>query len=104
MKNIITKNPERITEKVKVKFEKKDGKAIGMDATKIITKPVKIKFEKQFKKERVPLFIVHKEDGLIKTDITSDANDYELYGFLKLFIERMGKILEGDIEERGDLE
>ena len=103
MKNIIAKNPERITQKVKIKFKKKDGKSIEMDATKIITKPVKIKFNEQPKKEKVPLFIVYKEDGMIKTEVTDDICDYELFGFLKLFIRRMGKLLEGDMEEREDL-
>lgn len=54
------------------------------------------------KTEKIPLLLIYKEDGLIKTDVSDDVNDYELYGFLKLFNERMGEFLKGDIEERTD--
>ncbi len=104
MKKILTKISKRTTKKVKVKFNRKDGKECDSIANKVITKPVKIKFNEQPKKEKVPLFIVYKEDGMIKTEVTDDICDYELFGFLKLFIRRMGKLLEGDMEERGDLE
>ena len=101
-KEILTKLPKRTTKKVKIKFKKKDGKGIEMDATKIMKRPIKVKYEKKPKKEKIPLFIVYKEDGIIKTDVTNDIHDYELFGFLKLFVKRMGKLLEGDIEERED--
>ncbi len=54
------------------------------------------------KTEKIPLLLLYKEDGLIKTDVSDDANDYELYGFLKLFVERMGEVLKDLIEERTD--
>ena len=56
------------------------------------------------KTEKVPLFLIFKENGSIKTEVSQDINDYELYGFLKLFIERMGKQLKDLIEEREDKE
>ncbi|GAG01608.1 unnamed protein product [marine sediment metagenome] len=56
------------------------------------------------KKEKIPLLLVFKENGIIKTDVSCDVQDYELYGFLKLFVERMGKELENCIEERKDNE
>lgn len=37
---------KRTTEPVKIKFKKKDGSEVFIDATKITTKPVMIKFEK----------------------------------------------------------
>lgn len=49
-----------------------------------------------------PLFLIYKEEGIIKTESTDDLNDFELYGFLKLFVRRMEKILEGGIEDRED--
>ncbi len=54
------------------------------------------------KTEKIPLLLVYKEGGLIKTDVSGDASDYELYGFLKLFIEKLGELLKGYIEERTD--
>ena len=58
--------------------------------------------ETKVKTERVPLLLIYREDGLIKTDVSDDVNDYELYGFLKLFTERMGEELKECIEERTD--
>ena len=52
--------------------------------------------------EKIPLLLVYKEDGQLKTDISNDTNDYELWGFLKLFIDRMGEFLKENIEERED--
>jgi hypothetical protein len=54
--------------------------------------------------EKVPLFLIYKQDGQIKTDVSKDINDYELYGFLKLFIDRMEKELKDLIEDREDKE
>lgn len=54
--------------------------------------------------EKVPLFLVFKENGILKTDVSRDVGDYELYGFLKLFIKRMGKQLKDLIEDREDTE
>ncbi len=58
--------------------------------------------KQKIKTEKIPMLLVYKEDGLLKTDTSNDVNNYELYGFLKLFVERMGKLLEKDIEERTD--
>lgn len=52
--------------------------------------------------EKIPLLLVYKEDGQLKTDVSSDVNDYELWGFLKLFTDRMGEFLKENIEERED--
>ena len=38
---------KRTTEKVKVKFHKKDGTPVEIDAIRITTKPVKIRFRKK---------------------------------------------------------
>ncbi len=56
------------------------------------------------KKEKVPLFLIFKEDNQIKTDVSEDINDFELYGFLKIFVNRMSKNLEKDIKGRTDNE
>lgn len=56
----------------------------------------------KMKMEKIPLLLVFKEDGLIKTDVSGDVNDFELYGFLKLFVERMGRALREDICDRED--
>lgn len=93
--------PKRMTKKVKIKFKKKDGGEVEIDAKKITTEPVKVKFDEKFK-EKIPLFLVYKQEGSIKTESTNEVKDYELYGFLKLFLKRMGRLLEEDIIERED--
>lgn len=64
-------------------------------------KPIKFELDKQAK-ERIPLLIIFKEQGLIKTDCSDDTNDFELYGFLKLYVERMGRALTREIRQRED--
>ena len=103
MKKILTKISKRTTKKVKVKLNRKDGKECDSIANIVIKKQVKIKINEQPKKEKVPIINVYKEEEIIKTEVTDDICDYELFGFLKLFIRRMGKLLEGDMEEREDL-
>ncbi len=58
--------------------------------------------EQKIKTEKVPILLVYKEDGQIKTDVSDDVSDYELWGFLKLFVDRMGEFLKDDIKERED--
>ncbi len=68
-----------------------------------MTDGIKVK-ELKGKLEKIPLLLVYKEAGQIKTDVSTDVSDYELYGFLKLFIDRMGEELKDNIEERTDSE
>ena len=52
------------------------------------------------KTEKVPIFIIFKEDGNIKTEMGPDSNDFELYGFLKCFVKQMEEGLINDIVPR----
>ena len=68
-----------------------------------MTDDIEVK-ELKDKLEKIPLLLIYKEEGLIKTDVSTDVSDYELYGFLKLFTDRMGEELKDAIEERTDSE
>lgn len=54
--------------------------------------------------EKIPMLLIYKENGMIKTDASKDFSEFELYGFLKLYIERLSKLLKEDITERTDSE
>ena len=71
-----------------------------------VTKKVNVNFhpKKEIKTEKIPMLLIYKENQMIKTDVSNDVSDYELYGFLKLFIERMEEELRENIEERTDNE
>jgi len=58
------------------------------------------------KTEKVPIFIIFKQDGQIKTETPDnyDCKDFELYGFLKCFITQMEEHLINSIEPRDDKE
>jgi len=45
--------------------------------------------------EKIPLMLVYKQDGKINADITEDAYTYELYGFLKCYVD----VLEADLKD-----
>lgn len=58
--------------------------------------------------EKIPLFEVYKQDGIIKCRLLRECKDYELYGFLKCFIEGWeSELIEGlvpkynSIDDRG---
>jgi len=54
--------------------------------------------------EKVPIFMIYKQNGQIKTDTDDgyDCKDFELYGFLKCFIKHMEKYLIDDLKPRED--
>lgn len=54
------------------------------------------------KKEKIPLFAVYRENGVLKTQVTEDITDYELYGFLNCFIKHLEFDLIEIIKPRGE--
>ncbi len=54
------------------------------------------------KTEKIPLLLVYKDNNQFKTDISRDVNEFELFGFLKLYVERLGENLKDDIVPRED--
>lgn len=58
--------------------------------------------EKEMKLEKVPLLLVFKEDGRIKTDVSIDCDDLEMYGFLSLYLDQMKDRIKEDIIPRTD--
>lgn len=60
--------------------------------------------ETKIKTEAVPLLLVYKQDGEIrikinKGDLGGSVSEYELYGYLRLYLEALEKDLIGDREE-----
>lgn len=55
-----------------------------------------------FDLEEVPLFVVFKHEGIIGCRIIQEARDFELFGFLKLFLERYEDNLKDLLEDVGD--
>jgi len=55
-------------------------------------------------KEKVLLWAIYKHNGQWKTEGTRDCKDYELYGFLKIFLKNFEKNLQDDIGPREDNE
>lgn len=54
------------------------------------------------KKEKVPLLLIFKEEGMIKTDVSNDCEDLEMYGFLSLYLDQMKERIKEDIIPRTD--
>jgi len=52
--------------------------------------------------EEIEIFRVYKKDGNLNASISRDAMDFELYGFLKLFIEDYGEYLTESIQDTGE--
>lgn len=50
--------------------------------------------------ERIPLFLVYKENGHIKTETTQDTQIFELLGFLKCFTTGLEEDLTDSIDVR----
>ena len=42
--------------------------------------------EKQLNTEKVPLFVVYRENGKLRNKKTKDCNDLELFAYLKLVL------------------
>ena len=52
-------------------------------------------------KEKIPLAMIYKQDGFINIDFTDDMGQgFEMYGYLKCLVEKMGKDLEESLEEK----
>jgi len=52
-------------------------------------------------KEKIPLAIIYKQNGLINIDFSQDSNKgYELFGFLKCLIKKMEEELTNSIEDK----
>jgi hypothetical protein len=62
-----------------------------------LEKMLEVKYNK---KEKIPIFIVYKEDKQIKTDIFPETNDFELFGFLACFLEGYELGLIDSIEQK----
>jgi len=43
--------------------------------------------------EKVPLFVMFKEGNKIKSKISEDSNMYEVYGYLKNYVEHLDEQL-----------
>ena len=50
-------------------------------------------------KEKIPLLVIYKKDGQIfaETPNEVDSLSYEIYGFLKCYVKKLGKDLTNDI-------
>jgi len=53
------------------------------------------------KKERINLFRVYKQDGVLNSEITREALDYELFGFLLCFLKEYEKVLKEGLKDTG---
>ena len=54
---------------------------------------------KKLKLEKISLFIVYKQDGLMHGESSIDVNDYELYGFLKCYLLELEQELRESIDK-----
>jgi len=52
-------------------------------------------------KEKIPLFVVYKDDGILKARPTDDSYTFELYGFLNCLVQSWEVDLISDML-RGD--
>lgn len=50
--------------------------------------------------EKVPILLIYLQNSQIHADRAEETSLFELYGFLKLYIKRLGKLLENQIEEK----
>lgn len=51
-------------------------------------------------KEKIPLLLIFKEDGEIKTETSRDCKDFELLGFLKCYVDLFEKSMKDTIRPR----
>lgn len=54
--------------------------------------------EKEFKKEKLVLAEISKEDGKIGMEVNKSANTFELLGFLKCYVEALEEDLINSFE------
>ena len=53
--------------------------------------------------ERIPLLVVYKQGGIIFADMPEETlNRFELYGFLKLYVEKWGKVIAESLQGADD--
>ncbi len=50
--------------------------------------------------EKVPLAYIYKHNGNLNIDFTNDTHDYEVYGFLKLFLRKMEEKFLDEMNEK----
>lgn len=51
------------------------------------------------KYERIPILLIYKEGGMYNTKIFPDTLDFELYGFLKLYLDKVEQELYDNIQK-----